>query len=290
MTITLNSIASPNNTSVINSNFQKIANAINDDLLKKEVDVGEANQMRCALDMNSNTLANLADGTSPQDAVTKSQLDNLDTGGQEGGIGETGETGATGPAGTKGDIGATGATGSTGAAGTNGTNGTNGSAGTNGTNGATGATGAAGTNGTNGTDGVDGTVGGIVTIPLPYDSEWSTGIGSGIYYYKVGDIVTLVGNAASTGTSGRIIGNLPEGFRPVQKEFCNLLEVGAISVGDVFGFVDPNGGVSVSLLHTIISPALYAFTGFSFIAAAGVSGTLELYDTFEFYDTLEVYT
>jgi hypothetical protein len=80
MVIVLNDVASPNNTSVINANFQKIEDSINDDLLKRQIEVGEANEMRTTLDMNSNRIVNLADGIDPQDAVTKAQLDGLGRG------------------------------------------------------------------------------------------------------------------------------------------------------------------------------------------------------------------
>lgn len=89
MTIVLNDVVSNNNTSVMNANFQKIEDAINDDLLKREVEQGEANEMRTPLDLNSNRAVNLVDGEDPQDAVTLSQAEDLvaagpggDTGGQ----------------------------------------------------------------------------------------------------------------------------------------------------------------------------------------------------------------
>lgn len=81
MTIVLNDVVSPNNTSVINTNFQKIEDAINDDLLKREIEVGEANEMRTHIDMNSNRMANLASGVDQQDAATISQLQAATVGG-----------------------------------------------------------------------------------------------------------------------------------------------------------------------------------------------------------------
>ena len=78
MSIVLNDVVSPNSTSVMNANFQKIEDAINDDLLKREVVSGEANEMRTHLDMNSNRIGNLANGINPQDAATLVQMeDNL---------------------------------------------------------------------------------------------------------------------------------------------------------------------------------------------------------------------
>lgn len=121
MAIVLNDVASPNNTSVINTNFQKIEDAINDDLLKREVEVGEANEMRTHLDMNSNKLTNLASGTNPQDAATKAQLDAVEAGVSDGADGEDGATGATGEKGDTGDTGATGAAGIDGEDGADGT-------------------------------------------------------------------------------------------------------------------------------------------------------------------------
>lgn len=78
MAIVLNDVVTPNNTSVVNANFQKIEDAINDDMLKREVEQGEANEMRTILDMNGNKQVNLTDGVDPQDAATVKQMgDNL---------------------------------------------------------------------------------------------------------------------------------------------------------------------------------------------------------------------
>jgi hypothetical protein len=105
MAIVLNNVASPNNTSVINANFQKIEDSINDDLLKREIEVGEANEMRTHFDMNFNKIVNVFDGVDPQDVVTKAQLDVVESGQIPG---PTGATGATGAAGADGDDGADG--------------------------------------------------------------------------------------------------------------------------------------------------------------------------------------
>lgn len=77
MTIVLNDVVSNNNTSVMNANFQKIEDSINDDLLKREVEQGEANEMRTSLDLNSNRAVNLLDGVNAQDAATVSQVEGL---------------------------------------------------------------------------------------------------------------------------------------------------------------------------------------------------------------------
>jgi len=121
MSIVLNDVVSSNNTSVINSNFTKIEDAINDDLLKREVEVGEANEMRTHLDMNSNRVTNVADGSNPQDVATVSQLeDATPVKGVDYFDGEDGADGATGPKGDTGDTGATGAAGADGADGVDG--------------------------------------------------------------------------------------------------------------------------------------------------------------------------
>ena len=98
MTIVLNDVVSNNNTSVINTNFTKIEDAINNDLLKREIEIGEANEMRTHLDMNSNRVTNVADGVNPQDAATVAQLDEATpVKGVDYFDGEDGADGATGP-------------------------------------------------------------------------------------------------------------------------------------------------------------------------------------------------
>lgn len=78
MPIVLNDVVTPNNTSVVNANFTKIQDAINNDLLKRENEQGDANEMRTPLDMNQNKQVNLIDGVDPQDAATVKQMgDNL---------------------------------------------------------------------------------------------------------------------------------------------------------------------------------------------------------------------
>lgn len=101
MAIVLNNVESLNNTSVINSNFDKIEDSINDDLLKRQVDGVEANEMRTHLDMNGNRAVNLADGVNPQDAVTVKQTESL----KDGVDGEDGEKGDKGDQGIQGETG-----------------------------------------------------------------------------------------------------------------------------------------------------------------------------------------
>jgi len=74
MSITLNEVVSPNNTSVMNANFQKIEDAINDDVVKRNIEEGEANELHTHLDMNYNKMVNLEDGVNPRDATTIGQL------------------------------------------------------------------------------------------------------------------------------------------------------------------------------------------------------------------------
>lgn len=75
MTIVLNEVVSPNSTSVMNANFSKIEDAINDDLLKREIEVGEANEMRTHLDLNSNKTVNMQDGVDATDGATVGQME-----------------------------------------------------------------------------------------------------------------------------------------------------------------------------------------------------------------------
>jgi len=75
--IELEEVGSGYSTSKINSNFQKLEDAINNDVLRREVEYGEANEMRTHLDMNTNRIVNCPDGVDPQDVVTVGQLGNL---------------------------------------------------------------------------------------------------------------------------------------------------------------------------------------------------------------------
>jgi hypothetical protein len=133
MAIVLNDVVSNNNTSVMNANFAKIEDAINEDLLKREIEEGEANEMRTHVDMNFNKMVNMFDGVDPGDATTLRQVEDLfatvpagedgadGTNGTNGTDGIDGEDGATGAPGAKGDTGDTGAPGAPGADGADGT-------------------------------------------------------------------------------------------------------------------------------------------------------------------------
>lgn len=70
----LDDIASGYNLSKINSNFQKIEDEINDKVLYRENPIGEPNHMHQLLDMNSQKIINLAEGTAAADAVTLGQV------------------------------------------------------------------------------------------------------------------------------------------------------------------------------------------------------------------------
>jgi len=79
--IVLNDVVSSNNTSVMNANFQKIQDVLNGDVVKRNVEVGEANELNTHLDMNQNRITNLAPGVTANDAATKGQLDFIAAGG-----------------------------------------------------------------------------------------------------------------------------------------------------------------------------------------------------------------
>jgi hypothetical protein len=121
MAIVLNDVVSNNNTSVMNANFAKIEDAINNDLLKREIEDGEANEMRTHLDMNANKQVNLLDGVDPNDAATVGQMEAFQDTISDGEDGSDGATGATGAPGAKGDTGDTGAPGADGEDGVDGT-------------------------------------------------------------------------------------------------------------------------------------------------------------------------
>ena len=71
MSIELEDIKSGHSTSKINTNFQKIQASINDDTMKREVETGEANEMRTHLDMNSNEIVNMTtDVSNPNSALS----------------------------------------------------------------------------------------------------------------------------------------------------------------------------------------------------------------------------
>ena len=74
MSITLNDVVSPNNTSVMNANFQKIEDAINNEVVKRVIEAGEANEMHTHSDMNQNKIVNVAEAENPNEVPTYGQL------------------------------------------------------------------------------------------------------------------------------------------------------------------------------------------------------------------------
>lgn len=78
--IELPAVTGNNNTSRINDNFQKIEDALNQEVLYREGYAGEPNEMETNLDMNGNRILNLPDATSPTEPVTLRQLEEIDSG------------------------------------------------------------------------------------------------------------------------------------------------------------------------------------------------------------------
>lgn len=78
--IELPAVTGNNNTSRINDNFQKIEDALNQEILYRKGYVGEPNEMDTSLDMNSNRILNLPNATSPTEPVTLKQLEEIDSG------------------------------------------------------------------------------------------------------------------------------------------------------------------------------------------------------------------
>lgn len=78
--IELPAVTGNNNTSRINDNFQKIEDALNQEVLYREGYAGEPNEMETNLDMNGNRILNLPDATSPTEPVTLGQLGEIDSG------------------------------------------------------------------------------------------------------------------------------------------------------------------------------------------------------------------
>jgi hypothetical protein len=131
VSIVLNNVVSANNTSVMNANFQKIEDAINDDLLKRVIETGESNQMQTHIDMNGNKMTNLVGGTSDSDAVTVGQFEELRPvkgvdyfDGDDGAVGPQGEQGIQGIQGEQGVQGIQGIQGIQGEPGADGADGT----------------------------------------------------------------------------------------------------------------------------------------------------------------------
>ena len=74
MAIVLEDTGSGYNLSTINNNFKKIEDELNDKVLRREVNKGEANEMRTHLDMNNQRTVNAKDAVDQQDLVTFKQL------------------------------------------------------------------------------------------------------------------------------------------------------------------------------------------------------------------------
>lgn len=75
MAILLEDVGSGYNLVKINTNFQLIEDSLNNDVLKREIDVGEDNAMRTHLDMNQNKIVNVGWALEPDDAVPLEQLE-----------------------------------------------------------------------------------------------------------------------------------------------------------------------------------------------------------------------
>lgn len=70
MAIELENVASGYSTGIINDNFQRIEDYVNENLLNRDgIDSGEANQMELPLDMNSHHIYNLPEATLLNEAV-----------------------------------------------------------------------------------------------------------------------------------------------------------------------------------------------------------------------------
>lgn len=76
MTLDLTDVGSGFNLSAVNTNFAKIEETINNDLLNREPDTGQANEMRTHLDMNTNTIVNTqTDLSDPTSLITVGAAD-----------------------------------------------------------------------------------------------------------------------------------------------------------------------------------------------------------------------
>lgn len=73
--IDLDPITSGYNLSKINSNFQKIEDTLNQEVLYRKNYVGEPNEMQTNLDMNGNKILNVVTGTGPSDLATRGYVD-----------------------------------------------------------------------------------------------------------------------------------------------------------------------------------------------------------------------
>lgn len=73
--IELPTITSGYNLSTINNNFQKIEDALNEEVLYRKGYVGEPNEMQTNLDMNGKEILNVNVGSSPNSLATKGYVD-----------------------------------------------------------------------------------------------------------------------------------------------------------------------------------------------------------------------
>lgn len=73
--IELPSIANPSNVSLMNSNFKKIEDALNEEVLYRRGYTGEPNEMNTNLDMNGRRILNVAVGPDSGDLATKGYVD-----------------------------------------------------------------------------------------------------------------------------------------------------------------------------------------------------------------------
>lgn len=78
--IELNTVSAGHNLSTINSNFQKLEDALNNEVLYRKGYAGEPNDMDTNLDMNSKRILNLQDAVSQSEPVTLRQLIEVDSG------------------------------------------------------------------------------------------------------------------------------------------------------------------------------------------------------------------
>lgn len=78
--IELPAVTGSNNTSRINDNFQKIEDALNQEVLYRKGYVGEPNEMETDLDMNGKRILNLPDATTLTEPVTLKQLGEVESG------------------------------------------------------------------------------------------------------------------------------------------------------------------------------------------------------------------
>lgn len=73
--VELPTITSGYNLSAINNNFQKIEDALNEEVLYRKSYVGEPNEMQTNLDMNGNKILNVITGTGQNDLATRGYVD-----------------------------------------------------------------------------------------------------------------------------------------------------------------------------------------------------------------------